>query len=728
MKRFIFFSCILLSTLKSQAQSSADAAVRLTAQVQANPPQITLNWVGNTTTNQYQVFRKLKHEVTWTSLLATLNGTVNQYTDTAVNTGFGYEYRVSRTGSGYTGHGYMHSGIEVPETAYRGKLLLFVDSNFITGLASEISRLIKDMEGDGWEVIRHDVLRTASVTHIKSLIVTDVYKDSANTKAVFLLGHIPVPYSGNMNPDGHGDHLGAWPADCYYADIDGLWTDNFVTSTTASPPRTQNVPGDGKFDQSIAPSELELQVGRVDFHGMPTFTLTEQELLKNYLDKNHEYRKKLFVPLKQAVIDDNFGYFGSEAFAASGYKNFSPLVGTAHVTAADYFTSMTNASYAWSYGCGGGSYTSASGVGTTANFAASNLQGVFTMLFGSYFGDWDSQNNFLRASLAQGRILTAVWSGRPHYQFHHMGLGENIGYSVLTTQNHAGNLYFSGPTAITGRWVHNALMGDPTLRNDVVAPVSDITATKVGYDCHISWTASPETNPAGYNIYMKNDSNASYVKLNSVPLSGTSYTHHCLLYKGVYSYMVRTLKLEQVPSGSYYNMSEGISDTAYNTNTVKTHAGFLSVINGDQLLLSNTSVNATNYFWDFGDGQTSTSADPSITYSINNTYTIMLVASNSCDRDTVFETITISDVGLKELAKENGLILFPNPTYGKIKIISSTNNKMQIHVLSPEGKKIAEYPEVYNFQALDFKDLDKGLYFIEIKTEQASTIKKIILQ
>jgi hypothetical protein len=30
----------------------------------------------------------------------------------------------------------------------------------------------------------------------------------------------------------------------------------------------------------------------------------------------------------------------------------------------------------------------------------------FTMLFGSYFGDWDSQDNFLRAPLAQGLTLT----------------------------------------------------------------------------------------------------------------------------------------------------------------------------------------------------------------------------------------------------------------------------------------------------------------------------------
>ncbi|WP_317899200.1 T9SS type A sorting domain-containing protein [Aurantibacillus circumpalustris] len=729
MKNFILFSFLFLLVRFSFSQSASDAAVQLTALVQNSPAQITLNWVGNATSTQYQVYRKLKTDVSWGAPVATPGGTTNQYIDNTVSVGINYEYRVSRTGSGYAGHGYINSGIEVPETFYRGKLILLVDSNFIGTLSAEISRLITDIEGDGWDVIRHDVLRTGSVTHIKDLIVNDYNEDTTvAVKAVFLLGHIPVPYSGNINPDGHPDHLGAWPADCYYADMDGVWTDNSVTSTTASPARTQNIPGDGKFDQSIVPSDLELQVGRVDFNGMPTFTLTEGQLLKNYLDKDHEYRMKMFVPIKQGVVDDNFGYFSSEAFAASGYKNFAPLVGSSNIIAADYFTSMTGLSFAWSFGCGGGTYTSASGIGNTANFAASNLHGVFTMLFGSYFGDWDSQNNFLKAPLAQGKILTSVWSGRPHYQFHHMGLGENIGYGVLLTQNNSGNLYFDSPTVITGRWIHNALMGDPTLRNDVVAPVSNVVATKAGFDCHISWSATTETTIAGYNIYVKNDTNTAYVKLNSLPISGTTYTDNCLLYKGVYTYMVRVLKLENVPSGTYYNMSEGIADTAYNSSTVKTHAGFLAIVNGNVLNLTNTSANATNFFWDLGNGQTNTTPSPVITYSANAPYQIMLVASNQCDQDTAYAAIYIVTVALDELSENENVIIFPNPSLGKIKVTNNKNEKFKITIYTTEGKKVAEFHEYSKEHELDLNYLGKGLFFIEIVTNEKTAVKKLILE
>ncbi len=722
MKKLLFF--FLFLTCRFLAQTSADVAVQLSAVVQSSPAQITLNWVGNVTSTQYQVYKKIKSDISWGAPIATLSGSTNQYTDTAT-VGMSYEYRVFRSGSGYSGNGYINAGIEVPEVFMRGKLILLVDSSFIVSLAPEITRVVKDIEGDGWEVIRHDVLRTGSVTHIKDLIVNDYYPDSL-LKAVFLLGHIPVPYSGNINPDGHGDHLGAWPADCYYADIDGIWTDNFVTSTTASPLRTQNVPGDGKFDQSLVPSDLELQVGRVDFNNMPSFSFTEEQLLKKYLDKDHDYRKKIFYPLKQAVIDDNFGYFGSEAFAGSGYKNFSTLVGATTVIAADYFTSMSAVSYAWSYGCGGGTYTGASGIGSTANFATSNLQGVFTMLFGSYFGDWDSQNNFLKAPLAQGRVLTSVWSGRPHYQFHHMGLGENIGYDVLQTQNNPGNLYYASPTSITGRWVHNALMGDPTLRNDVVAPVSNVIATKAGYNCLITWSASTETTLVGYNIYMKNDTNTSYVKINASPITGTTYTDNCLLYKGTYTYMVRALKLENVPSGTYYNMSEGIADTAYNSSMIKTHAGFTSSVNGNQLNLTNTSVNATSYSWSFGNGGTSTLNNPVVNYNVNNVYVISLIAFNQCDRDTIYETINITEVGLSELAGENKLDLFPNPSRGKVRISGNSNDEIDVQIFTTEGKKVKEFKNVTD--EIDLQNLNKGIYFVQIKVGVNQINKKVVIE
>ncbi|MBN8691910.1 MAG: T9SS type A sorting domain-containing protein [Bacteroidetes bacterium] len=729
MKKLFTFLLSSIFVLESFAQSSADAAVQINATVQTSTPQITLNWVGNTTTTSYQIFRKLKTATSWGVALATLTGTVNQYVDNTVSVGTNYEYRVIRSGSGYTGYGYINSGINVPVTEYRGKLILLVDSTFITSLNTELKRLQEDLEGDGWDVLRHNVLRTATPQHVRSFVQADYALDPTNTKAVFIVGHVPVPYSGNINPDGHPDHLGAWPTDTYYADVNGVWTDVSVTSTTASPARTQNNPADGKFDQSVIPSDLELQVGRADFANLTTFTLTETQLLKNYLDKDHDYRKKVFTVVKRAVIDDNFGYFSGEAFAASGYKNAACMVPTSSITAADYFTSMTGNNYQWSYGCGGGTYTSASGIGNTTNFSTANLQGVFTMLFGSYFGDWDSQNNFLRAALAQGKVLTNVWSGRVHYQLHHMGLGENIGYGVKLTQNSIGSLYFSSPTGITGRWIHHGLMGDPTLRNDVVAPVSNVVATKVGNNCNISWTASPEPGVLGYNIYMKNDTNTSYVKINSVLIAGTTYTDNCLLYKGIYKYMVRAYKLETTPSGSYYNMSEGIADTANSTSGMKAHASFSLSVSGTTVNVTNLSVNTTANNWNFGDGGTATSVNAAHTYTANGSYTITLISSNSCNSDTAKLVVNIISASINELNSINATV-YPNPSNGKITV--SLNNRdneaYEATIYNQEGKLIQRKLNVRDRVDFDLSGEASGLYFLQLRSEKGAYSQKFVME
>lgn len=728
MKRLIALIIASFLLFETFAQISADAAVQINATVQTSTPQITLNWVGNATTTSYQIFRKLKTSTSWGAALATLSGTVNQFVDNTISLGTNYEYRVIRTGSGYTGYGYINSGVNVPVTEDRGKLILFVDSTFITSLSSELKRLQEDLEGDGWSVIRHNVLRTATPQHVRSFVQADYAMDPINTKAIFIVGHVPVPYSGNINPDGHPDHQGAWPTDAYYADVNGVWTDASVISTTASPVRTQNNPGDGKFDQSLIPSDLELQVGRVDFANMPAFSLTETQLLKKYLDKNHDYRKKVFTVVKRAVIDDNFGYFGGEAFAASGYKNAAAVVPTSSITVADYFTSMTGNGYQWSYGCGGGTFNSASGIGSTSNFSASNLDGIFTMLFGSYFGDWDSQDNFLRAALAQGKILTNLWSGRVHYQLHHMGLGENIGYGVRLTQNNIGSLYFGSTTGITGRWIHHGLMGDPSLRNDIVAPVSNIVATKTGNNCSISWVASPEPGVLGYNIYMKNDTNTNYVKINSALIAGTTYTDNCLLYKGIYKYMVRAYKLESTPSGSYYNMSEGVADTAISTNGTKAHASFSLSVSGTTVNLTNLSANTTSNNWNFGDGGTATTFNAAHTYTANGTYTIILISSNSCNSDTAKLTVNITATSIKEHTTY-GANIYPNPSSGVITVLFDKQNRetFDAFIYNQEGKLIQCKANVNNKEKFDLSQEAPGIYFLKLISGNANYSRKFVI-
>ncbi|MBK9284889.1 MAG: T9SS type A sorting domain-containing protein [Sphingobacteriaceae bacterium] len=730
MRKIYFLLLLSFGVQVLSAQSVTDAAVPLNAAVQVAPPSITLTWSTNATTTQYTLYRKLKTDVSWGSILATLASSVTQYVDNAVAVGTSYEYKIVRTGTNYTAYGFINSGIQIPVTENRGIMILVVDSTFITSLAPELKRLENDLDGDGWRVKRIDVLRTGKVTNVKNKILGVYNQDQPNTKALFIFGHVPVPYSGNMNPDGHPDHLGAWPTDSYYGELNGTWTDVSVNSTTASPARTQNVPGDGKFDQSILPTSLELEVGRVDLYNMPTFTLTELQLMKNYLDKDHDYRMKNFTVEKRGVADINFGFMNGEAFGASGYNNMAALVGSTNVINADYFTAMTGTtSYQWSYGCGGGSFSSCSGVGNTANFAAANLQGVFTMLFGSYFGDWDSQNNFLRAPLAQGKMLINSWSGRPHHQYHWMALGETAGYCMKQTMNLQAALYYPNYYGITANWIHNGLMGDPSLRNDVIAPVSNVVATRIGNNCNISWSASTETNIIGYNIYMKNDSNDVYVKLNPSPLTGLTYTDNCLMYQGTYKYMVRTLKLENTPSGTYYNLSQGIADTALNPASQIVYANFLPSANSNTVTFINQTANASVYSWTLEAGATSTVNTPVYSYTANGTYTVKLIAYSNCDSDTIEKIVNITVIGLEDRMSENKIIkLYPNPASSSIFVESPDCQKCKVELISYDGRLIYESETLNKSEKISLNGVTPGLYLLKISDQTGSTTKKLVIE
>ena len=83
------------------------------------------------------------------------------------------------------------------------------------------------------------------------------------------------------------------------------------------------MPGDGKFDQSNMPSDVELAVGRVDFHNMTCFSnknpaRSELDLLRAYLNKDHNFRHRVFTVARRGLVCDNFGEFEGEAFAQSG--------------------------------------------------------------------------------------------------------------------------------------------------------------------------------------------------------------------------------------------------------------------------------------------------------------------------------------------------------------------------------------------------------------------------
>jgi hypothetical protein len=652
------FSLLLLSIALPFflfAQTKAEnQTVKVHCTYQLNPPTIKFHWPADANAQYYVISKKEESATSWGPAYANLDDTATFYEDTDIEVGKTYEYKFYKNNGigNLAGYSYKLAGIHIPAIEQRGSILVLIDSLYAAPLSSELERLKKDLIGDGWVPIYRRVGRDWSVTEVKELIQTEV-GENESISCVFLFGHIPVPYSGNINPDGHPDHKGAWPADVYYADLDGTWTDANINTTIANRDQNDNIPGDGKFDQSIIPSDIDLEIGRVDLYNLPAFTATDVELMRQYLDKNHQFRHAVFQPERRGLVDDHFtGY--DEGFSQTGWRYFSGMFGASNVSKADYFGTLGTESYLWAYGCGGGSYTSCSGVGKTNDFASNTVKAVFSPLFGSYFGDWDAENNFLRAPLAaEDAPLASFWAGRPHWHLHHMDLGRHIGFSTRLTQNN-NTIYTAGYAA---RWIHVALMGDPSLRMHIVSPPESLQADSVGNArIQLNWTASTDPDVLGYEVFRSPALNSQFEKINDQPIAGTTYTDEAAL-NGKNIYMIRALKLEESGSGSYYNLSQGIIDSS-------------------------------SAYW---------------------------------------------RVGLEE-KQSFTLTAYPNPTKDDvhIHINSIQGDKMEIRLFNSLGQKIftqqlADGETTFD-GLLHLAKYGKGVYTIEVKTDQQSSIKRIICE
>ena len=509
--------------------------------------------------NLYTIYRKAKEDNNWGTPIASLPGYSLSFSDTAVTVGTAYEYQIVKVGNlNYNGYGYIYSGINVPATENRGTVLLVTATNSTIGLDYELARLHDDLVGDGWQVLRLDVSSNDTPESVHSLIVNQYWADPTNINTVFLLGHVPILQSGNLNYDGHGSR--AMPADAYYGDVSNDWS----TDLTGSP--------------SYIPSNVPLMVGRVDLANMPGQGAVvpwpaETELLKNYLNKDHNWRIGQTPVPRRALMGNRRGDEAGLATAASGYRNFEPFVGPGNTFEANiqdtapaqqrWVSILATNSYLWAYGCGGGQDTAIGYLGThsvdyevwSTDIIGQNAQAVFVMVFGSHLGNWDHSDNIMRSVLATPTFgLACFMSGEPHWFCHHLGLGETLGYSTRLSLNNT-TLYHNQLNPFTNA-VYIALMGDPTLRMEPVLPASSLTATSDWRGVHLSWTAANQT-VAGYSVFRSSSPEGPFSRVSDSIVEGTEFMDANAL-PGAYTYMVRAIALITNPSGSYYDPSEGV--------------------------------------------------------------------------------------------------------------------------------------------------------------------------
>lgn len=86
---------------------------------------------------------------------------------------------------------------------------------------------------------------------------------------------------------------------------------------------------------------------------------------------------------------------------------------------------------------------------------------------------------------------------------------------------------------------------------------------------------------------------------------------------------------------------------------------FTTSANGLTVTFTNTSLNATSYSWDFGDGNTSTDENPEHTYAADGSYEVTLTAFASGQEESITKTVNVVSVPIVfPITFEDGDIVF----------------------------------------------------------------------
>ena len=139
--------------------------------------------------------------------------------------------------------------------------------------------------------------------------------------------------------------------------------------------------------------------------------------------------------------------------------------------------------------------------------------------------------------------------------------------------------------------------------------------------------------------------------------------------------------------------------------------------------------------WDFGNGQTDNSLNPTVEYTVSGQYEIELIVFNACGSDTSSIVVEIEIVGTTDPLLDDGhWQLRPNPFQDLLSLYGepTLDGEMKVIVRDIAGRIISSTDLQFSSgpvtKQLRTENLASGLYLVELRTEKGSTVLKAVHQ
>ena len=176
------------------------------------------------------------------------------------------------------------------------------------------------------------------------------------------------------------------------------------------------------------------------------------------------------------------------------------------------------------------------------------------------------------------------------------------------------------------------------------------------------------------------------------------------------------------------------SDTTIIFESAAITSDFTSTTDQFDATFSDASTgNATTYSWDFGDGASSTDANPTHTYATEGNFTVCLTVTNvdGCS-DVVCDTVTIIASVIAENSFGSNLNVFPNPTANQVTVAMDqlTAGNVALELRDMRGRvilqeTIASAGSINH--VLQLENVEDGLYVIALTKDGQSIQKRLVV-
>jgi len=161
-------------------------------------------------------------------------------------------------------------------------------------------------------------------------------------------------------------------------------------------------------------------------------------------------------------------------------------------------------------------------------------------------------------------------------------------------------------------------------------------------------------------------------------------------------------------------------------------AGFTYDVNELYVQFTNISTNATDYLWDFGDGETSTDVNPAHTYNSPSTFVVTLTASDNYCSDAIFtQDVAVNPISIDAISSTS-FVIYPNPGSGifTLRMDSNVKGASEIHIYNQNGKELFanKSASIENGSfIIDLTSFNKGVYFVKLTIENEILFRKLII-